>query len=84
MEIRDLLKADLMVFDLKAEDKMGAIKEIAKNFYEKGYAKSEEDFKKGLVDREAQGSTALGESVAIPHTKKTQLLKSQRLCLQRK
>ena len=69
MEIRDLLKADLMVFDLKAEDKMGAIKEIAKNFYEKGYAKSEEDFKKGLVDREAQGSTALGESVAIPHTK---------------
>lgn len=69
MEIRDLLKADLMVFDLKAEDKMGAIKEIAKNFYEKGYAKSEEDFKTGLVDREAQGSTALGESVAIPHTK---------------
>ena len=58
-----------MVFDLKAEDKMGAIKEIAKNFYEKGYVKSEEDFKKGLVDREAQGSTALGESVAIPHTK---------------
>lgn len=69
MEIRDLLKADLMVFDLKAEDKMGAIKEIAKNFYEKGYAKSEEDFKTGLVDREAKGSTALGESVAIPHTK---------------
>ena len=69
MEIRDLLKADLMVFDLKADDKMGAIREIAKNFYEKGYVTSEEDFKKGLVDREAQGSTALGEAVAIPHTK---------------
>ena len=69
MEIRDLLKADLMIFDLKADDKMGAINEIAKNFHEKGYVESEEEFKKGLVERESQGSTALGESVAIPHTK---------------
>jgi len=69
LEIRDLLKADLMIFDLKADDKMGAINEIAKNFHEKGYVESEEEFKKGLVERESQGSTALGESVAIPHTK---------------
>ena len=58
-----------MIFDLKADDKMGAINEIAKNFHEKGYVESEEEFKKGLVERESQGSTALGESVAIPHTK---------------
>ncbi|EGC82796.1 PTS fructose transporter subunit IIABC [Anaerococcus prevotii] len=69
MEIRDLLKADLMIFDLKADDKMGAINEIAKNFHDKGYVESKEEFKKGLVERESQGSTALGESVAIPHTK---------------
>lgn len=69
MEIRDLLKDDLMIFDLKADDKMGAINEIAKNFHEKGYVESEEEFKKGLVERESQGSTALGEFVAIPHTK---------------
>lgn len=69
MEIRDLLKADLMIFDLKADDKIGAINEIAKNFHDKGYVESKEEFKKGLVERESQGSTALGESVAIPHTK---------------
>lgn len=69
MEIRDLLKADLMIFDLKADDKIGAIDEIAKFFHEKGYVESKEEFKKGLVERESQGSTALGESVAIPHTK---------------
>ena len=69
MEIRDLLKADLMIFDLKADDKMGAINEIAKNFHDKGYVESKEEFKKGLVERESQGSTALGEYVAIPHTK---------------
>lgn len=69
MEIRDLLKEDLMVLDLKAENKDEAIKEIADKFFEKGYVKSAEDFREGLKEREAQGSTALGESVAIPHSK---------------
>lgn len=69
MEIRDLLKKDLMVLDLKAETKEIAIKEIADKFFEKGYVKSAEEFAEGLREREAQGSTALGESVAIPHSK---------------
>lgn len=69
MEIRDLLKKDLIVLDLKAETKDAAIKEIADKFFEKGYVKSAEDFAEGLREREAQGSTALGESVAIPHSK---------------
>ncbi|WP_311479574.1 fructose-specific PTS transporter subunit EIIC [uncultured Anaerococcus sp.] len=69
MEIRDLLKKDLMVLDLKANTKEEAIKEIADKFFEKGYVKSAEDFAEGLREREAQGSTALGESVAIPHSK---------------
>lgn len=58
-----------MVLDLKAETKEEAIKEIADKFFEKGYVKSAEDFAEGLREREAQGSTALGESVAIPHSK---------------
>ncbi len=58
-----------MVLDLKAESKEEAIKEIANKFFEKGYVKSAEDFADGLREREAQGSTALGESVAIPHSK---------------
>lgn len=58
-----------MVLDLKADTKDAAIKEIADKFFEKGYVKSAEDFAEGLREREAQGSTALGESVAIPHSK---------------
>lgn len=58
-----------MVLDLKAETKDAAIKEIADKFFEKGYVKSAEDFAEGLRERESQGSTALGESVAIPHSK---------------
>lgn len=69
MEIRDLLKPELMIFDIQANDKKSAIDEIASKFFEKGYVKDREDFKKGLIAREEEGSTALGESVAIPHTK---------------
>lgn len=69
MEIRDLLKPELMIFDLQANDKKSAIDEIATKFFEKGYVKDREDFKTGLIAREEEGSTALGESVAIPHTK---------------
>lgn len=58
-----------MVLDLKAETKDAAIKEIADKFFEKGYVKSAEDFAEGLRERESQGSTALGVSVAIPHSK---------------
>ena len=58
-----------MVLDLKAETKEEAIKEIADKFFEKGYVKSAEEFAEGLRESEAQGSTALGESVAIPHSK---------------
>lgn len=69
MEIKDLLKEDLVILDLKANTKDGAIKEIASKFYEKGYVKSKGDFEKGLRAREEEGSTALGDSVAIPHSK---------------
>ena len=70
-----------MVLDLKAESKEEAIKEIAKNFFEKGYVKSAEDFEEGLKEREAQGSTALGESVAIPHSKNATALELEVDCV---
>ena len=40
-----------------------------RDFFDKGIVKSKEDFKAGLIKREEEGSTALGESVAIPHSK---------------
>jgi len=69
MAIRDLLKKDLMILDLKANNKSDAIEEIASKFYKKGYVKSKEEFINGLKEREDQGSTALGDGVAIPHSK---------------
>lgn len=58
-----------MILDLKANNKSDAIEEIASKFYKKGYIKSKEEFINGLKEREDQGSTALGDGVAIPHSK---------------
>ena len=69
MEIKDLLKKELMIFDLKADSKDEVIEELAQSFYEGGYVSSSEEFAKGLKKREEEGSTALGDSVAIPHSK---------------
>ena len=69
MEIKDLLKKELMILDLKADNKKDAIEELAGKFYEHGYVNSKEEFADGLRAREEQGSTALGDGVAIPHSK---------------
>lgn len=69
MEIKDLLKKELMILDLEANSKDEVIDELANKFYEKGYVKSEKDFAQGLREREQEGSTALGDGVAIPHSK---------------
>ena len=58
-----------MILDLKSNSKEDSIKEIARNFYDHGYVNSKEEFENGLIASEEQGSTALGDGVAIPHSK---------------
>lgn len=69
MEVKDLLKKELMIFDLKAGSKDEVIEQLAQKFYDGGYVESKDEFAKGLKNREEEGSTALGDSVAIPHSK---------------
>ncbi|WP_262122363.1 PTS sugar transporter subunit IIA [Anaerococcus sp. Marseille-Q5996] len=58
-----------MILDLKSNSKEDSIKEIAQNFYDHGYVNSKEEFENVLIAREDQGSTALGDGVAIAHSK---------------
>lgn len=58
-----------MILDLKSNSKEDSIKEIARNFYDHGYVNSKEEFENGLIAREEQGSTSVGDGVAIPHSK---------------
>lgn len=69
MEIKDLLKRNLMIMELKSTSKMDVIDEIAQKFYDEDIVGSKEEFKEGLIKREEETSTALGEGIAMPHAK---------------
>ncbi|WP_276877067.1 PTS fructose transporter subunit IIABC [Anaerococcus hydrogenalis] len=69
MQIKDLLKRNLMIMELKSSNKMDVIDEIAQKFFDEGIVGSKEEFKEGLIKRESETSTALGEGIAMPHAK---------------
>ncbi|WP_339124354.1 fructose-specific PTS transporter subunit EIIC [Fusobacterium nucleatum] len=69
MEIKDLLKKDLMIMDLKASTKMEAIDEMVAKLKEKNIISDETVFKDLILKREERSSTGLGEGIAMPHAK---------------
>lgn len=69
MNINELLKKDVMIMDLKATTKEGVIDEMVQDLYDHGYITDIDTFKKGILAREAQTSTGLGDGIAMPHAK---------------
>lgn len=69
MKIQDLLKKDLMLLDLQAVSKEVAIDEMITNLVDKGIVHDFDIFKKGIMSREEQMTTGLGDGIAMPHTK---------------
>ena len=69
MEIKDLLKKDLMIMDLKASTKIEAIDEMVAKLKEKNIISDEAVFKDLILKREERSSTGLGEGIAMPHAK---------------
>lgn len=67
MDIRDLLMTDIMIMDLDATTKAEVIDEMVHNLYEHGIIDNEEVYKKDILKREAEGSTGMGDGIAIPH-----------------
>ena len=69
MEITDLLQKDAMIMDLKATTKRDAIDEMVEKLFEVGAISDREIFKEGIIARENQTSTGLGDGIAMPHAK---------------
>lgn len=69
MNIKDLLVKDVMIMDLQATDKNGAINEMVQKMYDGGRISDIDTYKKGILAREAQTSTGLGDGIAMPHAK---------------
>ena len=58
-----------MLFDLQATDKEGVINEMVQSLLDNGVVTDFETFKTGIMNREAQTSTGLGDGIAMPHSK---------------
>ncbi|RCW17898.1 PTS fructose transporter subunit IIC [Streptococcus gallolyticus] len=69
MKIQDLLRKDVMILDLKATSKEAAIDEMITSLVEHGVVTDFATFKQGIMNREAQTSTGLGDGIAMPHSK---------------
>ncbi|HEO0837839.1 TPA: fructose-specific PTS transporter subunit EIIC [Streptococcus agalactiae] len=69
MKIQDLLKKEVMIMDLKATSKDAAIDEMITKLVDTGVVTNFAIFKDGIMKREAQTSTGLGDGIAMPHSK---------------
>ncbi|HHV6005237.1 TPA: PTS fructose transporter subunit IIABC [Streptococcus agalactiae] len=69
MKIQDLLKKEVMIMDLKATSKEAAIYEMITKLVDTGVVTNFAIFKDGIMKREAQTSTGLGDGIAMPHSK---------------
>lgn len=75
MKIEDVLFKDLMIMDLQADNKEDAIDEMIQKLDENIIIDDSATFKKGIMEREAQTSTGLGDGIAMPHSKNSAVVK---------
>lgn len=58
-----------MLLDLQATTKEAAIDEMINSLVDNGIVTDFDVFKSGIMAREAQTSTSLGDGIAMPHSK---------------
>ena len=69
MEIKELLKPEVMILNLKARSKEAAIDEMVQKLVDTNYVSDFAAFKADILKREAATSTGLGDGIAMPHAK---------------
>ncbi len=69
MKITDLLKKESIALDVKVDSKGAAVDYLVDLMDKSGRLNDKEGYKKGILAREALGSTAVGDGIAIPHAK---------------
>lgn len=69
MKITELLKKESIELGVKVSGKEEAIDRLVDLMNAGGRLKDKAGYKEGILAREAQGSTAVGDGIAIPHAK---------------
>lgn len=69
MKIRELLAVESIDLNGQAADKKAAIEQMVELMAKSGKIKDVEKYRKGVFAREEEGTTGIGEGIAIPHCK---------------
>ena len=69
MKIADILTKEHIITELNSYDKKGVLDELSSFLKDKGEISNKEKLLVALIEREKLGSTGIGENVAIPHAK---------------
>lgn len=69
MRITELLKKEGIALNVSLDSKDAAIDYMVELHHKSGNITDKAAFKKGILKRESEGSTAIGEGIAIPHSK---------------
>jgi len=72
----DLACEETVTLELKAEDKLSAIWELAELLHRAGKISSKEKYVKDVLEREAHVATSVGRGVAIPHARSAAVLET--------
>lgn len=75
MKINDILLKELMIMDLQATTKEGVIDEMIAGLATNGIINDAVVYKEGIMKRESQTSTGLGDGIAMPHAKNKAVIK---------
>jgi len=75
MKINDILLKELMIMDLHATTKEGVIDEMIAGLATNGIINDAVVYKEGIMKRESQTSTGLGDGIAMPHAKNKAVIK---------
>ena len=69
MKISDILKKEHVIKELNSCDKKNVLDELSSFLEDEGEIANKESLLAALIEREKLGSTGIGENVAIPHAK---------------
>ena len=69
MKISDILKKEHIIKELDSRDKKNVLDELSSFLEDEGEITNKESLLAALIEREKLGSTGIGENVAIPHAK---------------
>ena len=76
MRIIDLLKPESVITKSQIKSKEEAIETLIDLHQKAGHLSDRAEYRKGILAREAEGTTAIGEGIAIPHAKSAAVRKA--------